>query len=187
MIDFREIKTGDVDEVMSLYSKYLNSGDAISRSIEKAWKNGEYMGYVAETDGKIAGIFTMREGIVFTYPHPDIEKELAVVTKGKKVAYCDALLVLPEYREHGTGDALAEKSAALLKARGYDCMMAEIWIYPDGRAPAKPVFEIMGKPTYVKRVDGFYKDLEKYEMSCPVCGKHCVCGAWVEIIELQEA
>lgn len=184
MIDYREIKASDVDEVTRLYSKYLNGGDSISRSIEKAWKNGEYMGYVAEVDGKTAGIFTMRDGIVFTYPHPDIEAELAEFTKGKKIAYCDALLVLPEFREHGAGDTLAKMSAELLKARGYDFMMAEIWIYPDGRSPAKPVFEIMGKPIFTKRFDGFYRDLDKYKMSCPVCGKRCVCGAWVEIIEL---
>ncbi|MBO4429655.1 MAG: GNAT family N-acetyltransferase [Clostridia bacterium] len=184
MIHYRELTAGDVGEVTRLYSEFLNGGEYISRSIKKAWDNGEYMGYIAEKDGKIAGFFTMREGIVFTYPHPDIEEELAALTKGKKVAYCDALLVLPEYREHGTGDTLAIKSSKLLKERGFDCMMAEIWIYPDGRSPAKPVFEIMGKPIFTKRVDGFYRDLKKYKMSCPVCGENCVCGAWVEIIEL---
>ena len=184
MLRYREIRACDIPQIVELFALYLNSGESISQSIRDAWASGDFMGYTALADGKIAGFLTLRDGIVFTYPHPELEEEIAGFAEGRKIGYCDALLVLPEHRANGVAEKLAEKSRKLLLSRGYELMMAEIWIYPDGHAPAKTVFESMGKPVLQKRVDGFYRDLAAYGMGCPVCGEHCVCGAWVEVMEL---
>ena len=72
----------------------------------------------------------------------------------------------------------------LLIQKGFDYFLAEIWIYPDGCSPAKEVFETMGRIVWQKRIDGFYSQFPRYGMSCPICGDNCVCGAWVEVMEL---
>jgi GNAT superfamily N-acetyltransferase len=185
MIEYRKIQKRDIPLITELYAQYLNSGESISQSIRDAWEKGDYSGYIAVCGDKPAGFFAIREGIAFTYPHPELEAELSEFTKDKKTGYCDAILVTPEYRLEGVADRLREKSTRLLLKEGYEYFLAEIWIYPDGNAPARTTFESMGKPVWQKRIDGFYSELEKYGMGCPICGSRCVCGAWIEIIDLK--
>ena len=185
MIEYREIQKRDIPLITKLYAKYLNSGESISQSIREAWDSGDYSGYIAFCGDKPAGFFSIRSGITFTYPHPGLEAELTEFTRGKKTGYCDAILVIPEYRLEGVAEQLTERSINLLLNEGYEYFLAEIWIYPDGTAPAKAVFESMGDTVWQRRVDGFYSELEKYDMGCPICGSHCVCGAWVDIMDLK--
>ena len=152
MIEYREITEHDIPTIVELYAKYLNSGESISQSIRDAWRDGDYMGYMALYDGKPAGFFTLRNGLVFTYPHPALEAEVAKVTAGKRLAFCDALLALPEYRIDGIAHELAAKSRELLREKGHEYSAVEIWIYPNGRSPAKEVFETVGKVVWQKRV-----------------------------------
>ncbi len=185
MIEYREIQEKDIPLIIELYNIYLNSGESIAETIRSAWEGGNYSGYIAFSGKEPAGFFTINEGISFTYPHPELEADLKEFCSGKKTGYADAILVLPEYRLDGIAEKLSEKAVPLLLNLGYDYFLAEIWIYPDGTSPAKPVFESMGDVIWQKRVDGFYDELEKYNMECPICGKHCICGAWVEIMDLR--
>ena len=47
------------------------------------------------------------------------------------------------------------------------------------------MYDTIGKLVWQKRIDGFYKDMERYGMSCPICGRNCVCGAWVELLQIE--
>ncbi len=178
------ISEADIPEIISLYAKHLNEGESISASISSAWENGSYMGFIAKENGETAGFMTVRRGIAFTYPHPDLEAEIAEISKGKKIAYCDALLVLPKNREEGTAHELAAKVKEFLRNMGVELFLSEIWIYPDGTSPAQKVFESVGTVVWKERSDDFYRDLASYGMSCPICGTDCVCGAWIELMEL---
>ena len=184
MIEYRPIRSADIPQITALYAQYLNSGESISESIRAAWRDGSYMGFAAHEEGKLLGFVTVRRGIVFTYPHPELESELAEVTKGMRTAYCDALVVLPDRRREGTAHVLCAKVRDLLLQISIDHFLAEVWIYPDGTAPAQQAFETVGKVVWKRRIDGFYRDLARYGMSCPVCGTDCVCGAWIELMEL---
>ena len=185
MMEVREIAQEDIPQIVALYAKYLTSGESISQTIQKAWNEGDYGGYIAFSDGKTAGFMTVREGIEFTYPHPALEEELAAFVKDKRIVFCDALLILPDYRNEGVAHLLAADTRKLLIQKGFDYFLAEIWIYPDDRSPAKEVFETMGRIVWQKRIDGFYSQFPSYGMSCPICGDNCVCGAWVDVMELE--
>ena len=186
MITYRSIQENDLPVLTELYSKYLNSGEYISQSTRTAFERGEYAGRAAEVDGQIAGFMTLRAGIVLTYPHEELEDELNTAAGGQRVWCCDALLVLPEYRIHGISHELARRCAKQLVEMGVSCFLAEIWIYPDGRSPAKRIFESMGHVTFQKKVPMFYRDQSLYGITCPFCGEHCVCGAWLELIALRD-
>ena len=94
------------------------------------------------------------------------------------------MLVLPGYRHKGIAHELASRVHTLLLQLGYTYLLAETWIYPDGFIPAKPLFESLGKVVWQRRFDGFYRDLKKYDMRCPICGENCICGALIELMEL---
>ena len=185
MIEYRPIEGADIPRIIELYAQYLNSGDYYADLIRASWEEGGYQGYAAVEDGEIAAFLTIRPGIEFTYPHPELEAELSDFVQGKAVANCDAMLVLPEYRHRGIAHELAARVHTLLLRLGYTYFLAENWIYPDGIIPARPLFESLGKLVWQRRYDGFYRDLKKYEMSCPICGEDCVCGALIDLMELM--
>ncbi len=184
MLEYCQIEKSDLPEIIDLYTKHLNSGDSFADSINEAWEEGAYRGYKAVCDNKIEGIMTLRKGVVFTYPHPALEKEIDEFLAGRSTYCCDALLVLPNYREEGVAHQLAMKSKQLMLDLGVECFLAEIWLYPNGRAPAKETFESMGKVVWQKRIRRFYSELARYGMGCPICGADCICGAWVDVMEL---
>ena len=185
MIEYRPIKGSDIPRIIALFSEFLSTGQPISDSIRALWKQGLYKGYAAVEDGEMLGFMTVSSGIAFTYPHPELEAELAGIVQGETVAYCDALLVLPGHRNRGVAHELASRCRGMLRRRNVAYLLVEIWIYPDGRIPGKPVYDTIGKLVWQKRIDGFYKDMERYGMSCPICGRNCVCGAWVELLQIE--
>ncbi len=185
MIEYRPIRGSDIPQIIDYFMQHLNSGQSIADSIQALWDAGDYHGYIALEDGGILGFMTICPGIAFTYPHPALEAELAEAVGKKKVAYCDALLVLPGHRNEGVASELASRVQGLLRQMKFDCLLAEAWIYPDGRVPAKPVYESLGKVIWQRKIDGFYRDQDKYGLSCPICGEKCVCSAWIELIEIR--
>ena len=186
MIKYGPIRAADISRIMELYAEHLNSGGDIEEIIGTSWKNGSYIGCTAKENGEIIGFLTVRMGIAFTYPHPELEAELAAFVQEKRVAMCDSLLVLPPYRNRGIAHRLAEQTRKLLLDMSFDYFLTEIWVYPDGNIPARGTFETMGTVRWQRQIDHFYEDLERYGMCCPVCGTHCVCGALVEILEIKE-
>lgn len=184
MIEYRPIKAADLPLIKELYARHLNSGKLIAQQIDLCWREGSYVGYTAKEEGELLGFLTVRPGIDFTYPHPELEAELADFVGEKRLAMCDALLVLPGFRNEGVAHVLAERIRELLIQMSYDYFLEEIWIYPDGSIPAKKALESIGRVVWRRRYDSFYRELDKYDMSCPICGRDCVCGAWVEVLEL---
>ena len=174
----------DISEVTELYARWLNGGQSIRDDIFRAWDAGAYFGTRAVLRGQTAGIFTMREGLEFTYPHPELEAEVLEQAHGRKIYTSDALLVLPEYRDEGIAHRLIHDTIRQLRQREPGVVLTEIWIYANGKCPAREPLETMGRVFWRKRVPGFYRYLDRYGITCPICGKNCVCGAWVEMTEV---
>ncbi len=184
MIEYRPIRGSDIPRIIAYFMQYLNSGQSIADSIRELWDQGVYKGYIALEGEEILGFMTVCPGISFTYPHPELEAELAAAVGEAAVAYCDALLVLPGHRNEGVAHGLALRVQKLLRQQNYDYLLAEAWIYPDGRVPAKAVYETLGEVVWQRNVDGFYRDQDKYGLSCPICGEKCACSACIELIKL---
>ena len=184
-MEYRPLTDRDIPLITKLYAQWLNGGQIIGDDIRDAWKRDAYFGSIAWIEDRVAGIFTMREGLQFTYPHPDLEAELRALAGEQKIYTSDALLVLPEFRTEGIAHHLIRHTIEQLRRRTPGLVMTEIWIYPDGRCPAREPLETIGTLIYRRRVPLFYKDLSRYGITCPICGTRCVCGAWVELAEVR--
>ncbi|MBO4336986.1 MAG: GNAT family N-acetyltransferase [Lachnospiraceae bacterium] len=183
MISYSEVTDNDLGDIIEYYERYLNSGGKIKDSIRSAFENREYFGFKAEDNGRAIGFFTFQDGIAFTYPHEDIEQQVIKVAGDMKVATVDALMVSDRYRGLGIATELAKRCSVLLKEKGVELIMVEIWIYPDGRSPARKVYDKMGKTVWSRKEELFYRDSADYGIICPICGKKCMCGAFIEVID----
>ena len=181
---FEKIAREDLPELTRLYSLYLTAGEVLTEGAYAAWDRGDGFGTKAVENGEIIGFFGLRRGLEFTYPHPELERELREVIRGEEIYIVEGMLVLPEYRDRGIAHRLvAETMARIPQWSG--CIVIEIWIYPDGSAPGKEPQETVGEIIYQKKIPMFYRDLKRYGMRCPVCGENCVCGAWIDVAQVR--
>ncbi len=181
MIRYSEIRQGDIRQVVRRYEQYLNSGEYIRNDILEAFRASGYVGYKAEDGGRIVGIVSGRRGIAFTYPHPELGEELSGYAGCRGVYTVDCLLVLPEYRHTGIARNLIYCIRRWLKGIKTELVLAEIWMYPDASVPAAAAFAHLGRTVFHRALPEFYKENETYGIECPICGKHCCCGALIEM------
>ncbi len=186
MICYGEVEKTDREEIIRIYEEYLNSGEYIRKDIEDHFGSDGYFGYKACCDGKIAGVISGRKGMALTYPHPVIEEEIRSCTKEHKVYTPDMLVVLPRYRRQKIAGYLVGKMREWLLLTGQELALTELWIYPGGSIPAKAAIGHLGKVIFEKTVPDFYKENGKYNISCPICGKNCKCGALIQIFQLGD-
>ena len=186
MIEYSEIIRDDLGEVIALYEKYLNSGEYIERSMRKAFDSEEYIGYKACDNGRIVGFFCGQKEIEFTYPHPELEKEIRYFAGNRKLYTPDGLLILDEYRKHGIAGELIRRMKKCLLEKQIELALVELWIYPDGTIPARTPLKDIGEAVYEKRISMFYSRLREYGITCPICGAECKCGALIQLLEVKE-
>ena len=184
MIEYSEIREEDIETLLDLYEKYLNSGEYVRNDIEKSYRREDHIGYKAVENGRIIGWTGVSEGIAFTYPHPELEEKLGRLVLGRKICTLDALLVLPSYRNHGVAHMLNKQLMKKVLDRQYDFILYEIWVYPDGEIPAQEIEGASLHIVYEELIKGFYKDGGAYGVSCPICGTECRCSALVRLAEL---
>ena len=177
MVEYLDFGKEDIDTLTDYYRRYLNDGEELIDFIRTAAKGDNYFGSKAVENGRIVGFFTFQLGMMFTYPRPDLIEKLEEKTGGKKTVTVDTLVVLPGERGKGIAGSLRERNSRLLKEREVCFMLAESWIYPDGRVPSYRVYADMGEIVFEEKIPLFYKDLGKYGITCPICGKECRCGA----------
>ncbi len=185
MIEYKEIEEKDLEQVIELYETYLNSGKYISDSIKEAFSSEDFIGFKACDAGKMIGFFTGQGGIGFTYPHPELEKEIREFVGTRKVYTPDGLFMLKEYRGKGIAGELIKRMKKLLIEKKVEIALVELWIYPNGMIPARIPLRGIGETVYHKMVPMFYSKLKEYSIKCPLCGDNCKCGALIELLEVK--
>ncbi len=183
-MELLDFKNSDLDELISFYKRFLNDGEDLFSSIRDACRADKYFGSKAVDKGRTVGFFTFQKGVLFTCPHPELLKKISDVAGDKNTYTVDSLMILPEYRRLGVAKAMAGRNSAILRERNADFLMAESWIYPDGRAPSLKIYENMGEVVFKEKIPLFYKDAFSLGITCPICGDHCRCGAWVLLVRL---
>lgn len=185
MVEYSLIEEKDLPKIICMQETYLNSGTYICDTIRNAFVNQNYLGYKACDGNETIGFFSVQEGIAFTYPHEALEQELVDIVKQQKVYTVDGIIVLEKYQNQGIASNLIKQIKKCLLEKGAQLVLIEMWIYPDDTIPAqKPLVEL-GNAIYEKRLPMFYRDIQKYGIQCPVCGKQCQCGALIQLIELR--
>ncbi len=185
IITYDVITEEDADEVARLYAEHLNSGDSVEEHVKEGIKSPDFIGFKAVCNGKIVGMLTGRGGVDFTYPHPELEERLSKYWEGKKVYTPDSVVVLKEYRHHNIFNELGARLVPTIYERGYEILLTELWIYPNGNVPAEATVRHWGELVHKEDIPMFYKDNEKYGIICPICGKTCTCGARIIIMDVD--
>lgn len=185
MIEYSEINENDLKQIIDLYETYLNSGEYIINSIKEAFETENYLGFKACDGDRIVGFFSGQEGMAFTYPHPELEKEISDFAGSKKIYNPDALFLHEEYRNKGIAKELIRRMKDKILEKNMQLVIVELWIYPNNTVPAKKPLEMFGEIVFQKEVPSFYKDLHKYGVKCPLCGDKCNCGALIIVFNLD--
>ncbi|MPN45391.1 hypothetical protein SDC9_192958 [bioreactor metagenome] len=174
-----------MDELVRLHSIYLNYGDGIRPHFQAVLQNPATVALKYVLDQEIVGILIYAEGISLSGPHPELIERIRTLANGAKVYTGDAVLVSSRCRGMGVADALYRRASALLEERGTELMLHELWVYPNGSIPSRPVLKFFGPYLFLGQFEGFYKDFYHYGYVCPICGEHCICAAELYLSRLK--
>ena len=181
MIEYSHINNDDFEQMTELYRKYLNDGEYVEQELKRKYAECDYTGVKAMDGDKMAGFASMAKGIDFTYPHPELLERVNAIVDGDIAYTGDAVVVREEYRGHGVSHKMFEECYKLMCERKAKYILTELWIYPGGDIPAEDSVLSLGRVVYREYIEDFYKDLNKYGMTCPICGENCRCSACIEL------
>jgi GNAT superfamily N-acetyltransferase len=194
MLIYESVTPEDARELDSLYERYLNSGDAILPWIENGVCIPGYCGVKCLDDGKIVGVMSARPGVDFTCGHYELAREIETQWQGGRLYTIDICVVISSHRKRGIAKALIKRLGEKLIETGCTHVVAELWLRgredagDEHRSPVLPLFQRhWGEMHRIGEFSDFYRELDKYGMTCPYCGGgECICGAIVGIFELKE-
>jgi len=185
-MEYQPITKDDIDPIIELTLTYLTNGEYIADEICRAAEEGNYYGVKAVEDGKIVGFNTVKRGIEFTLPHPEIEKVIRNLTPDEACVFNgDSFYVDRNYRRRGIGRELTFLARDQMMALGGRYFLGELWVHPDGVVPASTPNSYYGETVFERLVPFFYRDLPRYGMRCPICGDDCQCSAVVRLTRFK--
>ncbi len=186
MLHYSEVTRDDLEAIINLYEKYLNAGTGVKEYLRRGLEQDRYVGYKCVDGDIMVGLFSARPGIYFTYSHPELEEE---IRRGwpEAIYTGDMLAIEEEYRGRGIAHILTKGCCDIVKARGGEHLLVELWVKPNGEEPAGGVIRDMGTGVFEKKwvIPDFYSELHLHGLTCPLCGDgKCACGAVVGVIKL---
>ena len=185
MIRYEETTEEDLPLMAKIFRTYLNDGDGIEEYLRAGMQTPGYVGLKCMDDDRFVGVLTAKPGIEFTYPKPEISRMISERWPGKKIYTGEMVTVLPQYRGRGIARTMTLKWADLMRRKGGEYLLLELWNKKDGDIPASGMLKYIGKLEESWEFPDFYKDLHLYGMTCPDCGPGiCTCGATVVIVRL---
>ncbi len=184
-MEISPITCDDIEQIINLTIEHLTRGDYVASSMRSAAESGNYFGFKAVENGEMKGFLTFKHGIEFTLPHPELMAEISRLLPEQEVFTGDSFYVEPSCRRRGVGREMMRLSKDEIMEMGGRYFLEEMWVYPDGKIPAKSPTDNFGDSVYEKLVPLFYKDLSRFGMCCPICGEECRCGAYLRVLELK--
>lgn len=185
MISFRKILPTDYNLVLQWYQRYLNSGEYIAETLYKDMTNEEYVGFVMEDKENCVGIISAKPNISFTYPKKELEEEIMNHIGSRRIFTLDSIVIDEKFRGRHLSCTLGKLLIDALKGIGVELLLVEYWILVNGDIPADRFLKKFTKQIYSKKIPMFYDQLNDYNIECPICGKQCVCGAEVLVLEFH--
>lgn len=184
------LREDDWDAVIRLGCRVHGENYLDRRSMEKIFFKGLSRGlncsYVAY-DGKRGDALT---GFRLTYAPGNWEIDKWCTPEKwevppEKVAYLKSITVAKEYRKHGLGTKLLNKSLETIRQMGGSAAVAHIWLQSPGNGAYK-YFSKAGGQTIKVHANRWAEDVAIGNYICAVDGKDCRCNAAEMIIYLGE-
>jgi GNAT superfamily N-acetyltransferase len=185
MLNYRKILPVDYELILKWYQKYLNSGEYIENTLSHDVVNPEYLGFILENNKECIGIISAKPSISFTYPKIQLEQEIVDYIGSRRIFTLDIIVIEEKFRGQHLSSFLGKLLIDALKDIGVELLLVEFWVMPDGNIPADGFLRKFTKQVYSKKIPMFYEELSHYNMTCPICGDHCICGAEVLVLEFS--
>lgn len=191
MDDFGQLTLEDLEEVFYLYTAYLNYGGGVRPHLNAVLQNPSTIAFKSTDDaGGITGVAIYTAGISLSGGHTALHQKIAELTRDAVVYTGDALFVAEAARNRRLAHRLNQLAKAEMRARvaaqsatGY--VLHELWVHPDGNAPARRVVQsVYGISMDLGVCENFYVDFDRYGYLCPICKKNCVCSAQLVLSKL---
>jgi len=183
-IDILRGTLDDIDDISSLNEKYMFYGSAVRPHFEELLQNPDNIALKCTVNGDFAGALTCLKGIALLGNHSELISRIKRLSEGRNIYTGDSVVVKSEYRRLGIAGKLCSGMLEELRNRGAELLLSEIWVYPDGNAPALKTFGSFENHTFLGHFENFYSDLHNLGYTCPVCGVKCACSAIIQLIEL---
>lgn len=189
MIQYDVAGIADLDEIEALYRKYLDNGTSLRARIDKIFAKDSSLSCKAvdSETGKIVGVAVYEQGVVLSCGHHEICDNIWKDIGEEALIYTgESLLVETEYRDHKISYGLNEFIRAKMKEKSDPVyVLHEMWVYPNGKTPAfKVVNTVYGIWKDYGQIPDFYREYYQNGHLCPVCGKNCVCSAWITVSKI---
>ena len=187
MLSYSGLTIDDLDGMSHLYETYLNAGAIIRGWLREGLSKPDYAGVKCTDGDMLVGVFSGRPGVEFTCGHHDIVSQI-IDQWGEHTLYTtDMVIVHPDYRGQGIARELAARFSRDLAAKGCRYLIIEEWHRKiENDVPVSGVLKYMGKYEIFGEYSDFYRELERYDMTCPECGTTCRCGAVVCVIDVNQ-
>ena len=184
--DIYPTELSDLDEIVSLHEESVTRGPGVRPDFELLLNDPDTVGYKYVIDGVIAGFIMFRKGFMLSGGHMDLIREYQEFTKGELTYTGDSVIVRPEYRRRGIGEALQKTSVRELLRRGVVFLLLEHWV-PKGKEEgmAYTLLKYNGESNDMGLHLNFYKDYHKEGFVCRLCGEDCICSAHIFICKLN--
>lgn len=182
---YDNLTTNDLDKMIELFEKYLNSGTGVGSYLEKTLEKKDTIACKCENEsGLILGFVMYSVGIALSGSHKNICEKVKFISNGAHTYTGDALTVREEYRKSGIAHELMKIARGKILAKsiqsGSDIfVLHELWMHvKSGYVPAEHVVrDIYPETRDVGVYPDFYQDFYKFGFICPICGSDCHCSA----------
>lgn len=185
MIQIAEMKPEDREQALVLHDKYIDSGRQVVEHYKRLGDDRKFAGVKAVNEaGEMIGSLIFIEGILFSTPHKEIERDILEMYPGKTFYSGDVMVIDKAYRDRHLTRPMFEKGIAMLKEARVDYVAGELWIHPNGSIPGRMIPKYFKNAFHLYDVENFYREYEDWGILCPVCGAHCTCGASIYVLEV---
>ena len=182
---YSAVTIDDLSQMLELYTTYLNEGESVEEYLREGLSNKRYCGMKCMDGNRLAGVFTARPGVEFTFNHEDIVQEICDAYPTADLFTADMLVVLPAYRGKGVARVLADGLREDLSRKGCDYLVIEEWHrHAEDDVPVSGVLKYIGDYVTHGVYQDFYRGCEEYGYTCPECGVPCQCGALVCVVTI---
>ena len=179
------LKMDDLDKMVALFEKYLNSGTGVRAYLVKVLKKKDTIACKCEDEsGLMLGFVMYSVGIALSGSHENICEKVKAISKNALTYTGDALAVRKEYRKSGVAHELMKNARAEIRKKaihsGSDLyVLHELWMHVEsGYVPADHVVKkIYPETIHIGDYPEFYQNFDQFGFVCPICGSDCHCSA----------
>lgn len=185
-IEYHHLSKEDLPRVLQLTNSSVNAEDVYHEYMAELLAHlGESTLGIIATDGVCpVGVALVARGMELTANRTDFFEQIRKDIGEEEIWSGAIVAVAKEYRKQNIGNTLQKKCIAEIIRHGGRHLLLEIWVHPDGHAPAIGSLKLAPAFTDYGEVADFYNIPSLTGHICQICGPICHCKARIVVLHL---